>query len=131
MSCKENLNELIQYDPNALRVSGNYLATTFTQPLPNDASWDVLANGGMISAVLSIDFTVRGRLIVPKPPSSQHEGIDEIFEGIYTIKNDSLQFKNFQNVLSLPQLYFKIKDGKLEGKLETQTPIIVVLEKQD
>lgn len=133
ISCKENLNDSIQYDPNALRVAGNYKATTFMLPAINDASIDILAKGGMISVILTPSFKVSGRMLIPKIPSLPTEGADIIFEGEFAVKHDSLKFINFDNnnVLSHPQLYFVIKNRKLEGKLEAQTSTIVVLEKQD
>ncbi len=129
--CSDNIIEPIQYDPNAMRVAGNYIATTFVVPGSNDGSVDVLANGGMISAILLLDFTVRGRMIMPSHPNLQGEGFDEMFEGIFTVKKDSLQFKNTDNYLSHPQLYFVIKNRKLEGKLEGISSTIIVLEKQN
>lgn len=129
--CSDNIIEPIQYDPNALRVAGNYIATTFIMPTSNDGARDVLADGGMISAILYPDFTVRGRIVMPKTLDPRSEGFDEVYEGIYTIKNDSLQFKKFENVLSHPQLYFIIHNNKLEGKLESISSRIIVLEKQN
>jgi hypothetical protein len=129
--CSDDIIEPIQYDPDAMRVAGNYIATIFIIPGNNDGSVDVLANGGMISAILFPDFTVRGRVVIPKHPNLRGDGFDEIFEGIYTLKNDSLQFKNFQNVLSIPQLYFLNKPPRLEGQLISISPIIITLEKQN
>ena len=127
--CSDNIIEPIQYDPNAMRVAGNYIATTFVVPGSNDGSVDVLANGGMISVILSLDFTVRGRMIMPSHPNLQGEGFDEVFGGSYTIKNDSLQFKNFQNALSHPQIYFIIKLDKLEAYLQAHSPVKIILER--
>ena len=70
-------------------------------------------------------------MIIPKHPNFRGDGFDETFEGYFTIKNDSLQFKNFENVLSIPQLYFIIHSNSLEGKLESISSIIIVLEKQN
>lgn len=114
--CKENINELIQIDPDAMRVAGNYIATTFIIPGSADGHVDILANGGFITVILSLDFTARGRIVIPKHPSLRGD-FDETFEGSYTVKNDSLQFKNMDNVLSNPQLYFIVKEKKLEGQL--------------
>lgn len=129
MSCKEKLNEPIQYDPNALRVAGNYIATTFILPGDDDGPVDVLANGGSITVELTINYTTTGRIVIPKHPRLYGDGTDKTFKGTYTLKNDSLQFKDMYNVLSNPQLYFIVKEKKLEGQLLSISPMIISLEK--
>jgi len=129
--CVEATVEPEEQDPDALKVSGSYNATTFIIPGSNDGSVDVLASGGMITAILYPDYTVSGRVVIPKHTNLRGDGFDETFKGNYTIKHDSLQFKNFQNVLSIPQLYFIVTHNRLEGKLEGISLIIVVLEKQN
>lgn len=114
---------------DALRVSGNYIATKFIIPGNNDGSVNVLANGGMISAILSPDFRVKGKMIIPKHPNLSGDGFNETFEGYFTMRNDSLQFKSMYNFLSIPQLYFINKPPKLEGQLNSISPIIITLEK--
>ncbi len=131
--CSNNIIEPIQYDPDAMRVAGNYIATTFIIPTPNDGSFDVLANGGMITVVLSLEFAAKGRIVIKNYPTMRedwsYETFDETFEGSYKVKNDSLQFKNMDNILSHSQLFFIIKEKKLEGQLISISSTIIILEK--
>lgn len=127
--CNNNIIEPIQYDPNAMRVAGSYIATTFIVPGSNDASVDVLANGGMITAILSFNYKVSGRMVMPSHPNLNGEGFDEIYEGTYIVKNDSLQFKGTDNALSHPQLYFIIKESKLEANLFAHSPLKITFER--
>ena len=130
ISCNENGTDLHPIDSNALRVAGNYKATTFILPGSDDGPVDILANGGTIAVELSLTFTAKGRVYIPKHPNLRGDGFDEFFNGTYTVKNDSLQFKNMNNILSHPQLFFVIKEKKLEAYMEGISSEIIVLEKQ-
>jgi hypothetical protein len=70
-----------------------------------------------------------GRVIMPSHPNLKGEGFDEIYNGTYIVKNDSLQFKGTDNALSHPQLYFIIKERKLEANLFAHSPLKIILER--
>lgn len=127
-SCENKEPTEPDYDPDAVRVAGKYIATKFILPGSYDSSVDVLANGGYINLELYLDFTVKGYWSVPAHPDLQGSGFEEQLAGKYTVSNDSLQFKDMKNILSHPQYFFIIKDDSLELNLEGISPLIIVLE---
>ncbi len=130
LGCKESTIGP-EIDPLLLKVSGNYKATTFILPGSNDASINILAHGGSISIALNNNFVVEGRYTIPKINGINSDGIDQVFGGKFVFINNKLQFLEFNNILSHPQLFFEIKENKLEGSLMGISPIIIVLEKNN
>lgn len=129
LSCEDSMNEP-KYDPNAIRVAGKYSATTFLMPGTGDGTVDIIDIGGTLTVELFLDFSVKGEIKVPPHPDLQGEGFDESFSGDYVVNNDSLQFKNTNNILTNPQLYFDINDNELKGTMEGIAPLIIVLERE-
>lgn len=130
ISCKDK-DPTEPIDPNILRVAGKYVATTFILPGNDNGPVDVLMNGGSITADLSTSLTAKGRVIIPRHPNLRGDDFDEGFDAIFTLKNDSLQFKNTENLLSNPQLFFVLRENNLEAIMEGISQTIIVLTKED
>ena len=129
LSCKEE--HLVEpTDPNLLKVAGDYKATTFIYPGDDDGPVDVLANGGSIKIKLTTNYSASGRIVIPKHPRLHGECTDTTFIGTFTLKNDSLQFTGMHNVLTNPQLFFIVKEKRLDGQMMSISPLIISLEKR-
>lgn len=129
--CSDDNNPVV-YDPDALRVAGKYKAVTFELPTNVDGSIDVLEIGGYINIELFPDFSVKGGWGIPETPDLNNSGFEESLEGVFTIKNGSLQFKGMNNILSHPSVFFIIKDDSLNAHYggDPFPPIIIKLKKE-
>ena len=112
--CSDKENP-VEYDPDALRVPGKYEAVTFEVPTITDGTLDVIGIGGFINLELFPDFSVKGSWNIPETPDLNDSGFEETLEGEFFIKNDSLQFKEMNNILSHPSVYFLIKEDSLNA----------------
>jgi len=130
LSCKDKDPTEPHYDPDAVRVAGEYKAATFLMPGQKDGLIDIILIGGSLTVKLNLDFSISGKIKIPKHPDIQGDGFDETFIGNYSVNKDTLQFKDTGNILSISQFLFRITENKLEGELDTQSPLTIILEKQ-
>lgn len=130
-SCKDEKAPTETIDFNIKKVIGNYEAILFQIPDKTDGNYDVIKAGGHLNISLTKDKTVTGDIMIP--PSKQFadtSGLKENFTGTFTIKNDTLQFKGFYNILSNPQLYFIWSDNKLVAVKMSIAPTKITLQKK-
>ncbi len=128
--CSDNGTDPPEPDPDAVRVAGSYEATTFIIPGDNDIPINVLEIGGLFEVELLLDFSLKGRWLMPENQNFQQGGFDEMFEGTYNVKDDSLQFIDTGILVPDSDFFFEIKDGKLEfSSIQGIAPIKISLEK--
>lgn len=131
LSCKDEHGPSEVIDSNLQQVIGNYEATLFLIPDKSDGNYDVIKEGGYLNITLTKDKTVTGKILIP--PSrrlADTSGFKEDFTGIFTIKNDTIQFKGFYNIISNPQLYFVWRDNKLVATMISISPTKITLQKK-
>lgn len=127
ISCEENSTETIEYDPAAVKVSGTYHAIKFIYPDYMDGSIDVLEHSGYINLILHKDLTAEGEWKLPKVIFHDGEDLEQSFNGTYSIVDDTINFHDFSNTLSNPQIYFLIREDTLKANLQSISPIIINL----
>lgn len=99
------------------RITGFYEATTFTEPGRHDGGVDILANGGMLTARLSSNFEVEGRLLIPENIESNFSPADTNYTGLFDLDDDTVRFKDTNTLLDIRPSYplmFIVKDTRLE-----------------
>jgi len=117
---------------NIRNLIGFYKATTFTEPGSHDGGVDILANGGELTVQFTENYTVSGHLFIPDSIESNYPPMDTNYSGIFTIDNDIVRFKNTHYILNEPQLYFIVKNGRLETEevIGRGATFKIILEKQ-
>ncbi len=130
-SCSDNGTDPPEPDPDAVRVAGSYEATTFIIPGDNDIPINVLEIGGLFEVELLLDFSLKGRWLMPENQNFQQSRFDEMFEGTYDVKDDSLQFIDTGILVPDSDFFFEITDSSLEltSGLSTIAPIKVEMKK--
>jgi hypothetical protein len=122
-SCNNSITE-------AERIAGFYRATTFTEPGEHDGGVDILANGGILTARLSSNSGVEGRIVIPGNIGSNFAPVDVNYSGIFSVNEDTMHFENTETLLDLP--VFIIYEHRLETPDMTGRMALfkIILEKQ-
>lgn len=98
--------------PTMSSVAGSYTATTFTAANGTGMS-DLLAAGASVSAVLNVNGTTTGRLVVPAAATGG-TAIDEDLTGTWTLANTQVTFSQSADTF-LRDLVFTVSGNTLVG----------------
>jgi hypothetical protein len=126
LACKDDsLSDLEQ-------LANSYKAVVFVLPGLGDEPIDVLAKGGSLTARLSSDFKVEGRVVIPANIGTSDPATDTNYVGTFTMNADTIRFKNTGTQLDRSDYFpFIIRGSRLESADRiSRGPLKIVLERQ-
>jgi hypothetical protein len=110
------------------RIVGQYKAVTFIVLGSRDEPVDVLKYGGTLTAKLESNFRVEGRVTIPPDANLGWRTIDTTYSGTFTLKADTLTFKDTQTLLD--RMPFLVQERRLATPILLRIPFKIILEKQ-
>lgn len=122
--------------PDVERITGFYEAVKFIEPGEHDGGVDILANGGVLTARLTSDFEVEGRLVIPGNIGSNFAPTDTNYTGLFDLDRDTVRFKDTNTLLDYYPSYplmFIVTGTRLETvdwEESGRWAIKIVMEKQ-